>query len=192
MPNTVDHSKFLPPQTPAKFNRNRLLTQIWNKKNNSLLLVVGQAGQGKSTLVAKVVETIEYPTIWNNVDPSDSDPPSFLIGLSAAFTNKWDGLNFEPLLNNLGTRVSAEKAQVVYVLWARNFWQIVPDKVRIVLDALEQVPEESQTYLLIDALIQYAPSTARFVLVSRNRPPLKVEKLKIDGKAFDSRSTVYI
>jgi LuxR family maltose regulon positive regulatory protein len=184
MPTTVDRSKFSPPQAPANFSRNRLLTQIWNKRHKSLLLVVGQAGQGKSTLVAKVVEVIEYPTVWVNVDPSDSDPPSFLIDLMAAFKNKWDRLDFSPLLNNLGTRVSAENAQAVYVLWARNFWQVAPDTVRIVLDALEQVPEKSQTYLLIEALIQYAPSSARFVLVSRIRPPLKVERLIIDGKAF--------
>ena len=184
MPTTVDRSKFFPPQVPAKFNRNSLLTKIWNKKGKSLLLIVGQAGQGKSTLVAKAVEVIDYPTVWVNVDPADSDPPSFLIGLMAAFKNKWDGVNFAPILNHLGTRVSAEKAQAVYVVWARNFWQVVPGRVRIVLDALEQVPEKSLTYLLIDALIQYAPSTARFVLVSRNRPPLRVERLKIDGKAF--------
>lgn len=152
--------------------------------DKALLLIVGQAGQGKSTLVAQVAEVIEYPTVWINIDPTDSDPPSFLIGLMTAFKNKWEDLDFTALLNNLETRVSPEKAQVIYMLWARDFWRVVPGSVRIVLDALEQVPKGSQTYPLIDALIQSAASTARFVLVSRTRPPLKVERSKLDNKAF--------
>ena len=184
MQSTLDLSKFFPPQAPARFVRNRLLNQIRKNRDKAFLLIVGQAGQGKSTLVAKVVEVIEYPTVWINVDPTDSDPPSFLIGLMTAFTNNWGGLDFATLLNNLGTRVSSEKAQMIYTLWARGFWQVVPGRVRIVLDALEQVPKESQTYLLIDALVHCAPSTARFVLVSRTRPPLKVERSIIDSKAF--------
>ncbi len=159
----------------------------------SLLLIVGQAGQGKSTFVAKGIEAADQPAVWVNIDATDADPSRFLMNLTLAFQDRWATLDFKAVTNNLGTPVSPEKAPIIYHLWAQTFWENVPAEVRLVLDALEIVPKTSLTYQIIEALIHTAPESVQITLISRTRPPLKIERQKLDNKAlvFDNESVAF-
>ena len=179
----VNIPKISPPQPPRKFYRHRLVERLSGNRQKKLILVLGQAGQGKSTLAAKYAQSIRKETIWINIDTSDSDPINFMLLLISAYQNRWPELDFRTITNNLSTHESAAKIEILYSIWAQSFWQIVPDRTVIVLDALEQISFESPTFLLIEALIHHSPSKIQFVLVSRKRPPLRVERLKVDKSA---------
>ncbi len=154
---------------------------------------MGQAGQGKSTFVAKGIEAADQPAVWVNIDATDADPSRFLMNLTLAFQDRWATLDFKAVTNNLGTPVSPEKAPIIYHLWAQTFWENVPAEVRLVLDALEIVPKTSLTYQIIEALIHTAPESVQITLISRTRPPLKIERQKLDNKAlvFDNESVAF-
>jgi LuxR family maltose regulon positive regulatory protein len=183
MPPSQDRWKFSPPNAPDLFFRHRLLKQFNDNREKQLILVVGQAGQGKSTLIAKAITSATRPAVWVNLDPFDADPASFMTSLITAFQDNWASLDFTPVINDLSTPVSDSKRQTIYFSWSVAFWQLAPSPVRLVLDVLEQIPDGSHTYLLIDALVRSAPKSVQFCLISRRRPPLKIERLKLEHRA---------
>lgn len=183
MPPSPERWKFSPPNAPDHFFRQRLLRQFEAHREKQLILFVGQAGQGKSTLAAKAVYSATRPAVWVNLDPFDADPASFMASLISAFQDRWATLDFSPVVNDLSTSVRPATWQALYFSWSAAFWQIAPSPVRLVLDVLDQVPDDSETYQLIDALIHSAPRSVQFCLISRRRPPLKIERLKLAHRA---------
>ena len=71
-------SKITPPYLPPILNRSRLLDLLEKNKDKKLILIMGQAAQGKTTLAASYVKTSKIPTAWLNLDQSDSDPINLL------------------------------------------------------------------------------------------------------------------
>lgn len=183
MPPSPERWKFSPPNAPDVFFRQRLLRQFDAHREKQVILFVGQAGQGKSTLAAKAIHSSSRPAIWVNLDPFDADPASFMASLITAFLDRWASLDFSPVINDLSTSVRPSTWQALYFSWSAAFWQIAPSPVRLVLDVLDQIPDDSDTYPLIDALIRSAPRSVQFCLISRRRPPLKIERLKLAHRA---------
>jgi hypothetical protein len=78
-------SKITPPRVPGILPRSRLIEQICKNQDKRLLLILGQAAQGKSTLAAVYAGTQETPVAWLNLDQGDSDPVNLFYGIINAF-----------------------------------------------------------------------------------------------------------
>lgn len=74
----VNISKITPPYLPQILPRPRLLDLLEKNKDKKLILILGQAAQGKTTLAASYVKTSKIPTAWLNLDQPDSDPINLL------------------------------------------------------------------------------------------------------------------
>ncbi len=80
----MDISKITPPLLPQVLNRLRLLNLLEKNRVRRLILILGQAAQGKSTLTASFAKTSTIPTAWMNLAKQDSDPVNlfYLMGQS--------------------------------------------------------------------------------------------------------------
>ena len=67
-------SKISPPASSKILPRPRLLDLFKKNKDKKLILIIGQAAQGKSTLAAWYFRESKRPSIWINLGPEDSDP----------------------------------------------------------------------------------------------------------------------
>ena len=63
----VDISKITPPLMPQVLNRPRLLSFLESSNDKRLILILGQAAQGESTLAASYAKRSTVPTAWMNL-----------------------------------------------------------------------------------------------------------------------------
>lgn len=84
MKSFVNISKISPPVLPRILDRSRLLDLLERNKNKKLILILGRAAQGKSTLAASYVRSSKTPFAWINLAEEDSDPVNlfYLMGQS--------------------------------------------------------------------------------------------------------------
>ncbi len=188
-----DQSKFLAPRTPGRFYRQRLLERLDQHEPARIVLLVGQAGQGKSTLAACYARLTGRPKAWINIDPADEDPISFMLALIGAVKAGNSGTDFNRLESNLAAYTKAARKDNLFSAWARLFWQIAPPNGLIVLDGLERISFESPTFQLIQEIVRWAPPKSKFLMASRKRPPLKLQKMKIANQALviDNRQLAF-
>ena len=73
MKSTVTLSKITPPHLRKILERPRLTNRLEKDRNKRLILILGQAAQGKSTLAASFIEKSEIPTAWANLSKDESD-----------------------------------------------------------------------------------------------------------------------
>jgi LuxR family maltose regulon positive regulatory protein len=61
----------------AVLHRPRLYARLAGALDSRVTLVAGDAGFGKTTLLAGFLSTAARPTLWYRLDPADSDPGVF-------------------------------------------------------------------------------------------------------------------
>ena len=79
MNQSVNISKITPPYLPKILYRPRLVNLIEENKDKKLILILGQAAQGKTTLAASYGKTSEMPFAWMSLDKDESDPASLFL-----------------------------------------------------------------------------------------------------------------
>lgn len=156
--------------------RTRLLCRLDRAPGGSVVTIVGPAGSGKSTLLGQWSE--RRPRLaYLRLDRSDADAARLVAGLAAALA-RHHTLPQE-LLDQLDrpsdTLEAALLPRLVEALWAAS------EPVVLALDDLEQVRGSAS----LDALawiVGHLPERARLVLASRSRPPLPLERLRVEGR----------
>jgi LuxR family maltose regulon positive regulatory protein len=74
----VNLHKIAPPNLAKIIPRPRILDFFEQNIDKKLILIVGQAAQGKSTTAASwYFHNGQRPSVWINLGPEDSDPVNF-------------------------------------------------------------------------------------------------------------------
>lgn len=73
MKTSVSLSKISPPYVTKLLPRPRLYLLLNEHRDKKIILIVGQAAQGKSTLIASYIEIETIPAAWINLEPDDSE-----------------------------------------------------------------------------------------------------------------------
>jgi LuxR family maltose regulon positive regulatory protein len=169
----------LPGHTRA-ITRPRLIQRVSGAGACRVILITGQAAQGKSTLAAELARQPGPTGAWMHLDPSDSDPVNFFLagprppgvaavpGCLRVFKNPAIALGTETGLGRITELASAFLNEII----ARA-------PVRIVMDGLDRLPGNAESLRLIDRIINTISPPSCLVLVSRETPPLKLEQLRI-------------
>lgn len=181
--------RYTPPHLPRIVHRRRLFRRL-RDNNRRVTMVVGQAAQGKSTLVADYLSTQPDPVAWLHLDRETGDCAEFcnlLIhavrhGLNAPvdWTDPLDTpkitANPELKSHQYGTRLLACLEQITRPMI-------------IVLDAVETVPQEAAMHALMARFLAQAPVSMRFFLISRRVPPMHLQDLKVKRQALFIENT---
>ena len=114
---SLNLAKLLPPSSSRALERDRLLSKLQEWDEKKLIIINGQAGQGKSTLVATHVHSLATPAAWYTLDQEDGDPAVFLTGLAQALTRIWPDQAFRlPIIPQ--SDLSAPRDAAALLRWA--------------------------------------------------------------------------
>ncbi len=139
--------------------------------------VTGPAGYGKTTLLSQWAEQDGRAFAWVSVDEADNDPKVLLTYVAEALNA------VEPVgrrvFDALASPASSVHGSVVPRLGAAFAAMTVP--VVLVLDDVH-VLRDSECRAALSVLAEHVPGGSRLVLAGRDVPPVRVARLRAEGK----------
>lgn len=170
-------TKTLPPLPNHTLDRERLLDRLLSWEDKKLVIIHGQAGQGKSTLAARYVGELSSPYVWYNMDREDEDPNLFLSCLGQAVQRAWPERipRIPPMPQNLGNEAGMRQW---VPRWAGQVFGNINSPGLIVFDDIHAAPSPSVNGEILKILLDSTPPHIRFMLISRTKPELEIAKLR--------------
>ena len=184
MQSSVHISKIIPPQYSHILPRPRLVKSLEEQQDKQLILVLGQAAQGKSTLVASYVNTSPVPSAWVNLGPEDTDAATLYYLLGHALHRVVPEVNISSALDYPSLAMGPREEGPLYRDWLKALLAGVTGPVQIVLDGLDRLAFESSAFGLLQALVAVLPPQVRLFILSREMPPLDFKPLARKKKIF--------
>lgn len=175
----VNTSKITPPRLHNVLDRPRLMERLENNTDKRVILIVGQAAQGKSTMAASYVQRSQIPAAWINFDMEDSDPVNLFYSIVQAVQYVYKGDDFSTLLSYPTIRMGPRLEISLYREWANAMFASIEEPTLLFLDALDRLTPDAPSYGFIQTLIDQAPAHIQILLLSREEPPLNLQGLKI-------------
>jgi len=171
-PLVLETKLILPDPKPKLLSRPRLLSQLDKNIDKRVILIIADAGYGKTTLISQWLREQNIPFLYYNLDKDDGEPGSFLAhfihGLRKVRVDLGDqtrrlmssGMemigNFEPLVGTLINEIEEK----------------IKDEVLIVLDDYHNLPKNSLVHSVVEYLINHTPQNLHIIISSRSYPPL--------------------
>lgn len=159
IPRVVDHIR-----------RSSLLSELADATAKApITWVSGLPGAGKTSLVARWVETSEVPVVWYRLDTHDADVAPVFDALQAALEARklpeWSPEN-----------------QANLVDFARDFFaELAREPLVLVFDDCHRIPDASPTLTVLEELRHVAGQNLRLVLISRRAPPPALARGLVGG-----------
>ena len=173
-------SKLLPPLVRPGTIRRPLLDRLADGDSRRIVSVVAPPGYGKTTLLAQWAERGGPAFAWVSVDERDNDPKVLLSYVAQALDT------VQPLgrrvFDALASRASSVPGSVVPRLSAAFASMTVP--VVLVLDDVHLV-ENRECRDVLSVLAEHVPAGSRLVLSGRAEPPLRVARLRAEGRILE-------
>jgi LuxR family maltose regulon positive regulatory protein len=177
-------SKITPPRVPHILRRIRLIEVLQQQQDKKLILVLGPAAQGKSTLAVSWIEDATEPVAWANLGREEADPVNLFYLVVHSLRQALPAIDFSFLLSYPSVVLGPREEIPLHRDWARYLYDLLPNSVSLVLDGLEQVPVESAAFRFLQVLLDEAPPGLHFILLSREIPPLNLQTSRIRQEAF--------
>lgn len=179
-------SKVTPPQLLTKriLARPRL-TEILNQhRDNRLLLILGQAAQGKSTLAACHVSAADLPTAWINLGSEDGDPVNLFYLLVRSLEQVLPDTDLSAVLAYPSLMMGPREEVPLYRDWLLALFGLIPAPAQVVFDGLDRLAPGAPAYVFLQVLLDYAPPGLRLIMLSRELPPLQFHDLQMRREAY--------
>ncbi|MBF0242590.1 MAG: hypothetical protein HQK64_08955 [Desulfamplus sp.] len=182
---------FAIPQLYDLIDRPRLYKLLNSNRDKQLILVQGQAAQGKSTLIASYLsryvltstsdsclgsESLKIIPVWLNLSQRESDHTNlFDLIINALLQTNIVG-NIKSLLPaTLGAGEDSVRQTDTLI----SILDSISTPVALVLDNLESLDSSASSYQLIQSIINHTVKLQLF-LISREFPPLNIAKIKME------------
>ena len=167
------------PDTSDALPRPRLYKVLERYSRYRVILVTGQAAQGKSTLTAAFLRTRPEKSLWFHLDPASADHGALFDRMIRKLPPGPDGENgtetaFPPHIP-LGSRQDLLRQIDILGQLMAGYGQ----PLNIVFDDMETLDETGEAIGLIQGLIRESPRTVRFFLISRSRPPINLSRFRM-------------
>jgi LuxR family maltose regulon positive regulatory protein len=148
--------------------RQRLLQALQAAPGRPAIFVSAPAGYGKTTLLASYLENTNLPSMWYQIDASDTDPAAFFyyLGLAA----RWAA----PRRRKPMPFLTADHLPSIRA-FARTFFADLFSRLGqpgcLVLDDYHLLPPESPLHGLIGETLAILPKGTQVSIASRQPPP---------------------
>jgi LuxR family maltose regulon positive regulatory protein len=162
---------------PGSIRRSSLIDRLVRSVSCPVVSVVAPAGYGKTTLLAQWAERNGQAFAWVSVDEADNDPKVLLTYVAEAL----DAV--EPVgggvFDALASPASSVPGSVVPRLG--NAFASMTSPVVLVLDDVHLL-RNSECRAALSVLADHVPAGSRLALAGRAEPPLRVARLRAEGK----------
>ena len=174
-----------PPLRDETLARDRLLDWLAAKVHHRVILVLADAGYGKTTLMADFSRRTRHRTLWYRLDDDDRDWISFLSHLIAAGREHDPG--FAPttaaMLSDLSMGGPSREAATDVFL--RELPAIAEHGAVLILDDFHLVDESPDVRLIARELVSRAPERLSIAFVSRRAPTVPLARLRASGEVAE-------
>jgi DNA-binding SARP family transcriptional activator/tetratricopeptide (TPR) repeat protein len=174
-----------PPLRGQTLARDRLLDWLDAKIHQRVILVLADAGYGKTTLLADFTRRTRLRTLWYRLDDDDRDWISFLSHLVAAGREHDPG--FAPtsaaMLSDLSMGGPSREAATDVFL--RELPSIAEHGAVLILDDFHLVDESPDVRLIARELVARAPERLTIVFASRRVPSIPLARMRASGEVAE-------
>jgi DNA-binding SARP family transcriptional activator len=174
-----------PPLRDETLARDRLLDWLAAKIHHRVILVLADAGYGKTTLLADFSQRTRLRTLWYRLDDEDRDWISFLSHLVAA--GREHDPEFAPttaaMLSDLATGGPTREAATDVFL--RELPKIAQHGAVLILDDFHLVDESPDVRIIARELVARAPERLSIVFASRQTPPIPFARMRASGEVAE-------
>jgi diguanylate cyclase (GGDEF)-like protein len=169
----VLETKLIPPGLKENtISRPKLLSLLKKNFNKKLILIIADAGYGKTTLLSHMIEDKKSPYVFYDLDRSDSDFAVFFSYLMHGFEQTDPGLvERSRLLSTQGGEIVRNYELVMGTL-INELVEKLNEKLFIFLDDYHSLTEDSLVHKALDYFIDHLPAMVYVVIASRSIPPL--------------------
>ena len=166
-----------PPVRPGAVSRSSLIERLARGHPRPIVSVVAPAGYGKTTLLSQWAERNGQAFAWVSVEEPDNDPKVLLTYVAEAL-DQVEPVG-ERVFAALASPGSSVPGSVVPRLGAAFAAMTAP--VALVLDDVH-VLHDSECRAALSVLADHVPAGSRLVLAGRHEPPLRVARLRAEGR----------
>jgi DNA-binding SARP family transcriptional activator len=165
--------------------RPRLLDWLRTKIHGRVVLVLADAGYGKTTLLADFSRRSRLRTLWYRLDDDDRDWVSFLHHLVAAGREHDPG--FAPATVGLLAEIGpgGPGREVVLDTFLRELPTIAANGAVLILDDFHLVDDAPDVRQITKELLGRAPERLTIVFASRRPPSVPLAKLRAVGEVAE-------
>jgi LuxR family transcriptional regulator, maltose regulon positive regulatory protein len=169
-----------PLMRPGTVRRAPLIERLARGDSHPIVSVVAPAGYGKTTLLSQWVEHNGQAFAWVSVDEADNDPKVLLSYVAAAL----DAV--EPIGQRVFDALASPGSSVPgsVVSWLGSAFASMTSPVVLVLDDAH-VLRNSGCRAALSVLADHVPSGSRLALAGRAEPPLRIGRLRAEGKLLE-------
>ena len=182
----VQLGKVQPPPLPAEtLERERLLEWMAAKIHSRLVLIVADAGYGKTTLLADWSRRTRLPVLWYRLDETDRDWVVFVNHVVAAGREIDPGFapNTISLLGELGAGMGDRTSIVRTLLTEIRRW--VTGGTALLLDDYHVVDDVPEVREIVRELLVRGPERLAVVVSTRRAPTLPLARLRALGEVAE-------
>ena len=177
-------AKVTPPRLLRILNRPRLIQRLEENQDKKLILILGQAAQGKSTLAAAYARQSKIPSAWINLGSDESDPVNLFHVLVRACDHALPKVDLTTLFNYPAFRMGPREEIPLYREWANAVFERITAPIRIVFDGLDRLSTDASSLRFLQVLLEDVPHGISLIMISRELPPLEVQRLKMGREAL--------
>jgi len=161
-------------------HRSLLTDRLARDDARPIVSVVAPAGYGKTTLLAQWAERNGQAFAWVSVDEGDNDPKVLLTYVAEAL-NAVEPVG-QRVFDALASPGSSVPGSVVPRLGSAFSSMISP--VVLVLDDVHLL-HDTECRAALSVLADHVPAGSRLVLAGRAEPPLRIARLRAEGKLLE-------
>ena len=165
--------------------RDRLLEWLSIKVHRRAVLLVAEAGYGKTTLLADFTRRTRVRMLWYRLDRGDRDWVGFLAHLVAAVRVHVPdfGIATSGLLRETAT--SAPPLDTVLDTFLRELGGVPGEASALVFDDFHLVDDSPEVRHIIRELLNRSPDRLSFVFATRREPPIRLARLRAQGEVAE-------
>ena len=174
-----------PPLREDTLARDRLLDWLNVKIHRRVVLVLAEAGYGKTTLLADFTRRTRVRVAWYRLDRGDRDWLGFIAHLVAAF--RVHQPDFGPVTQTMihDASLGSTTREMVLESFVRELAMLSPEPASLVLDDFHLVDDSEDARVIVRTMLARAPERLTFVLVSRTAPSLPLARLRSLGEVAE-------
>ena len=165
---------------PGTVRRSRLVARLAGGDRCPVVSVAAPAGYGKTTLLSQWAEGNGQAFAWVSVDEADNDP-KVLLSYVAEALDAVEPIG-ERVFDALASAASSVRGAVVPRLASAFSSMISP--IVLILDDVHLL-RNSECRAALSVLADHVPDGSRLALASRAGPPLRIARLRAEGKILE-------
>jgi LuxR family maltose regulon positive regulatory protein len=162
---------------PGTVGRSALIDRLVRDDARPIVSVVAPAGYGKTTLLSQWAERDGQAFAWVSVDEADNDPKVLLTYVAEALNA------VEPIGRQVFAALASPQSSVPGSVVPRlgAAFSSMTSPVALVLDDVHLL-RNSECRVALSVLADHVPAQARLVLAGRADPPLRIARLRAEGR----------